>query len=41
MNSLDFFVDLPRFDEAKCAQVENKDLFFPMAAHKKKKDCTN
>ena len=29
MNSLDFFVDLPRFDEAKCAQIENKDLFFP------------
>lgn len=29
MNPLEFFVDLPRFDEAKCAQIEDKDLFFP------------
>lgn len=30
MNSLEFFVDLPRFDHAKCADVEDKDLFFPV-----------
>jgi WhiB family redox-sensing transcriptional regulator len=24
-----FFVDLPRFDQAKCADVEDKDFFFP------------
>ena len=29
LNTFDFFVDLPRFDEAKCADVEDKDLFFP------------
>ena len=29
MNQLEFFVDLPRFEQAKCAQVEDKDLFFP------------
>lgn len=26
---ISFFVDLPRFDEAKCADLEDKDLFFP------------
>lgn len=30
MKSFDFFVDLPRFDEAKCADVEDKDFFFPI-----------
>lgn len=29
MNSLEFSVDTPRFDGAKCAEVEDKDLFFP------------
>lgn len=29
MNTFDFFVDLPRFDEAKCAEIEDKDFFFP------------
>ena len=29
VNSFDFFVDLPRFEEAKCAEIEDKDLFFP------------
>ena len=29
MNQFDFFVDLPRFDSAKCADVEDKDMFFP------------
>lgn len=29
MNQLEFFVDLPRFAEAKCAEIEDKDLFFP------------
>ena len=29
MNQFEFFVDLPRFDNAKCANVEDKDLFFP------------
>ena len=29
MKTFDFFVDLPRFDEAKCAEIEDKDLFFP------------
>jgi WhiB family redox-sensing transcriptional regulator len=24
-----FFVDLPRFDQARCAEVEDKDFFFP------------
>ena len=24
-----FFVDLPRFDQAKCADLEDKDFFFP------------
>jgi hypothetical protein len=26
---INFFVDLPRFDQAKCADLEDKDLFFP------------
>ena len=30
MKSFDFFVDLPRFDEAKCADVDDKDFFFPI-----------
>jgi WhiB family redox-sensing transcriptional regulator len=30
LKSFDFFVDLPRFDEAKCADVEDKDFFFPI-----------
>jgi WhiB family redox-sensing transcriptional regulator len=29
MKGFDFFVDFPRFDEAKCADIEDKDLFFP------------
>ena len=29
MNSFEFFVDLPKFDYAKCADIEDKDLFFP------------
>jgi hypothetical protein len=29
VNPLEFFVDLPRFDEAKCAKIEDKDFFFP------------
>lgn len=29
MNQIEFFVDLPKFDNAKCADVEDKDLFFP------------
>ena len=29
VNPFEFFVDLPRFDEAKCAEIEDKDLFFP------------
>ena len=29
LNQFEFFVDLPRFDKAKCADVEDKDLFFP------------
>jgi hypothetical protein len=29
LNQLEFFVDLPRFAEAKCAEIEDKDLFFP------------
>jgi WhiB family transcriptional regulator, redox-sensing transcriptional regulator len=29
MNQLEFFVDLPRFDSAKCADIEDKDFFFP------------
>jgi len=29
MNQLEFFVDLPRFAEAKCAEIEDKDFFFP------------
>ena len=29
MNTFDFFVDLPRFPKAKCADIEDKDLFFP------------
>lgn len=29
MNQFEFFVDLPRFDNAQCADVEDKDLFFP------------
>ncbi len=30
LNTFDFFVDLPRFNEAKCADVEDKDFFFPI-----------
>jgi hypothetical protein len=30
LNQFEFFVDLPRFDEAKCADVEDKDFFFPI-----------
>lgn len=29
MNQFEFFVDLPRFDNAKCADVQDKDFFFP------------
>jgi len=29
VNSFEFFVDLPKFDHAKCAEIEDKDLFFP------------
>lgn len=29
MNQFDFFVDLPKFPSAKCADIEDKDLFFP------------
>jgi hypothetical protein len=29
LNTFEFFVDLPRFDEAKCAEIEDKDFFFP------------
>jgi WhiB family redox-sensing transcriptional regulator len=29
LNQFEFFVDLPRFDNAKCADVEDKDFFFP------------
>jgi hypothetical protein len=29
LRTFDFFVDLPRFGEAKCAEIEDKDLFFP------------
>lgn len=29
MNQFEFFVDLPRFDNAQCADVEDKNLFFP------------
>lgn len=29
LRTFDFFVDLPRFVEAKCADIEDKDLFFP------------
>lgn len=29
MKGFDFFVDLPRFPEAKCAEIEDKDFFFP------------
>jgi hypothetical protein len=29
LNQFEFFVDLPRFDNAKCADIEDKDLFFP------------
>ena len=29
MNSFEFFVDLPKFDYAKCADIEDKDFFFP------------
>ena len=31
LNQFEFFVDLPRFDEAKCAEIEDKDFFFPDA----------
>ncbi len=26
---INFFVDLPRFEQAKCATIEDKDFFFP------------
>jgi WhiB family redox-sensing transcriptional regulator len=29
LNQFEFFVDLPRFDNAKCSDIEDKDLFFP------------
>lgn len=29
LNTFDFFVDLPRFAQAKCKDIEDKDLFFP------------
>ena len=29
MNSFEFFVDLPKFNHAKCADIEDKNLFFP------------
>lgn len=29
LKTLDFFVDLPKFPQAKCAEVEDKDMFFP------------
>ena len=29
MNQFEFFVDLPRFDNAQCADIKDKDLFFP------------
>jgi WhiB family redox-sensing transcriptional regulator len=29
LKGFDFFVDLPRFAQAKCSDVEDKDLFFP------------
>jgi hypothetical protein len=29
LNNFDFFVDLPRFAQAKCKDIEDKDLFFP------------
>jgi hypothetical protein len=29
LRTFDFFVDLPRFAEAKCADATDKDLFFP------------
>ena len=29
LNQFEFFVDLPKFDSAKCADIEDKDLFFP------------
>ena len=29
MNSIDFFVDLPKFSNALCKDVQDKDLFFP------------
>jgi len=29
LNDISFFVDLPRFENPKCADAEDKDLFFP------------
>lgn len=29
LNQFEFFVDLPRFDNAQCADVQDKDFFFP------------
>jgi len=29
LKGFDFFVDLPRFVQAKCSDVKDKDLFFP------------
>ena len=31
LNQFEFFVDLPRFDNAQCAEIEDKDFFFPDA----------
>jgi WhiB family redox-sensing transcriptional regulator len=31
LNQFEFFVDLPRFDNAQCAKIEDKDFFFPDA----------
>lgn len=31
LNQFEFFVDLPRFPNAQCAEIEDKDFFFPDA----------
>ena len=31
MNQFEFFVDLPRFANAQCVEIEDKDFFFPDA----------
>jgi hypothetical protein len=41
LNQFEFFVDLPRFDNAQCADIEDKDLFFPDNRTQEQKDCTN